>query len=285
MKANVMQHFWIYGIAGMALIAVSCEKTEYVEAEPIHQEGMTTLVFDARYGDADFELNKAYDYKLTNPDGEFDLQYTFTRLRYWVSNVKFINAAGEEVLIPDSYYLIEENNEIPVQDGTHGKIYPANKREAIAIRGIPAGDYVGVKFSIGVAPKYNDNLTLQAGELTPLNGMASDSWMWFTSYIFTSLSGEMTWVKETPESKTFFWETGSNEQYKEKTVTFESSITINSQAASNVELEVDVEQLIGFEYPWSNSVIGATTPDLMEELTANYLDKAISLRAAVSSAK
>jgi len=284
MKTNVMRNLGIYAMAAVTLIAVSCEKTEYVETEPI-REGETTIVFDARYGDSDFELNKAYDYKLTNPDGEFNLQYKFTRLRYWVSNVKFIKSDGSEVAVPDSYYLVEENNEIPVQDGTYGKVYPANKREEVTVKGVPAGDYTGVKFSIGVEPKYNDNLTLRTGELNPLNGMASDSWMWFTSYIFTSLSGEMTWVKETPESKTFFWETGSNEQYSEKTITFESPITINSQAVSNVELDVDVQQLIDFEYPWNNSAIGATTPELMDELTANYLEKAISLRTASSSAK
>src|SRR5690606_14984705 len=157
-------------------------------------------------------------------------------LRYWVSNVVLINDKSEEYAVPESYYLVEENNEIPVQDGSYDKVYPANKREEIVISNIPLGAYTGVRFNIGVEPKYNDNLALRTGELTALSGMAKDSWMWFTSYIFTSLSGEMTWVKDETESKNFFWETGSNAFYGMKEIEFEAPITISSETTSSVFL-------------------------------------------------
>lgn len=274
-------------IAFGALLAVSmsCTDTEYIDREIIvASPGEASISFDARYGDADFELNKPLDFKLNNESGEFDLQYEFSRLRYWVSNVTLITEQGEEFLVPNSYYLIEENNPIPVQDGSFDKVYPANKREEVVLTGIPVGDYKAVKFHVGVEPKYNDNLTLQVGELTPLNGMAKDNWMWFTSYIFTSISGKMTWVKSEPESKNFFWETGSNEFYGQKEIQFDQPITISSENSSKINLELDVKKVIEFDLPWVNNVIGATNPELMETLTTNYLES-FTLKSAESTAK
>lgn len=281
MRTTTTRRSWTIAAAAAMALAVSCDKTA-PEDIAISGDGQATILFDARYGADDFELNKAYDYQLTNPDGTFSLRYEFTRLRYWVSNVKLVKTDGEEVSIPASYYLIEENNEIPVQDGTYGKVYPANKREEVTISGIPSGDYTGLKFSIGVAPAYNDNLTLRLGELTALNGMANDSWMWFTSYIFTSLSGRITWVTEPqPSPQTIFWETGSNAQYQEKSISFEVPVTIHARSQGRIELNVDVRQIIDLEYPWTNTRIGANSGNLLNQLTANY-QRAIHLRAATS---
>lgn len=266
------------------LLSSACVETQYVEIEgpaPI-VEGKVSITFDARYGDANFELNKPFPYKLNNEAGEFDLEYEFTRLRYWVSNVSFIDVSGEEHLVPNSYYLIEENNAIPVQDGSFNKVYPANKREKVDIENIPAGDYKAIKFHIGVEPKYNDNLTMTVGELNALNGMAADNWMWFTSYIFTSVSGKMTWLKDDPESKNFYWETGSNDFYGDKVFDFAEPITINSTTSSEVIINLDVKRVVDFELPWVNNVIGATRPALMEELTNNYVNSFV-LKSATST--
>lgn len=282
MKTNVNKKFGILGIIGSVLLATSCSKTEYVETDAAIA-GETSLVFDARFGDADFELNKAYDYHLTNPSGEFDLQYKFGQLRYWVSNVKLVNVAGEEVAIPDSYYLVEENNEINIQDGSYNKVYPAGKREEVVVKNIPNGEYKSIKFSIGVDPKYNDNLALRAGELNSLNGMAFESWMWFTSYKFFALNGEMTWVKDEPGTQEFFWDYASNDLYATKEVAFDQPITINSQTKTSINLEVDVEKIIALEYPWANRLISATTPELMKELKDNLVNDAITLKGVTEA--
>src|SRR5690606_38667840 len=145
---------------------------------------------------------------------------------------------------------MEETEEIPVQDGTFGKVYPANKREQIQLENIPAGNYTAIKFNIGVEPKYNDNLTLRAGELNPLNGMASASWMWFTSYIFTSVSGKMALSSGAEQAKNFFWETGSNAMYAEKLVEFERAIRISSATESAIALELDVNKVVQVDGAW-----------------------------------
>lgn len=277
-------------LAALTLTACKKDDVRYIEKiveKEVFPDGPGTLAlkFDAVYGEQDFELNKKFPYQLTNESGEYNLEYEFTKLRYWVSNVKLINEAGEEYLVPDSYYLVEEVNEQPVQDGSHDKIYPANKRETINITGIPIGDYKAVKFSIGVEPKYNDNLALRVGELNALNGMANEQWMWFTSYIFTSVAGNMTWVKDEPESKSIFWETGVNSNYKEITIDLGKSLKVSADYSAEINLKTDVKQIIDLETPWTDNVIGATKPELMSVLTDNYVLKAITLVSAESKAK
>lgn len=269
------------------LLLTACEKETIVQTSLDAGPGSTTLVFDARYGDADFELNKAYDFKRSSAPEQYDLKYEFSHLRYWVSNVRLVNNAGEEFKVPESYYLIEENVEIPVQDGSFGKKYPANKREQVQISSIPAGDYTAVKFAVGVDSKYNDNLTLRAGELSALNGMAFESWMWLTSYKFFALNGKMTWVKaapETPASQTFFWDFASNDLYAEKEIKLDKAITINAQMTTNINLEMDVKKVIDIENPWSNRLISASKKELMTQLKDNLLSKAITLKSTSSTA-
>jgi hypothetical protein len=269
------------------LLLTACEKETIVQTSVDSGPGSTTLVFDARYGDADFELNKAYDFKLSNATGQFDLKYEFSQLRYWVSNVRLVNAAGEEFKVPESYYLIEENVEIPVQEGSFDKKYPANKREQVQISSIPAGDYTAIKFAVGVDSKYNDNLTLRAGELSSLNGMAFENWMWFTSYKFFVVNGKMTWVKAAPEapaSQTFFWDFASNNLYTEKEIKLDKAININAQMKSNINLELDVKKVIDIENPWSNRLISASKKKLMTQLKDNLLTKAITLKSTSSTA-
>ncbi len=129
--------------------------------------GQTTITVDAKVGNSDFALNT--DFTIEGKT------YKFNKLRYWISNVSVVTSNGTEYKVPNSYFLMEETAAVPVQDGDY--TYPANKRESITVNNIPAGDYKTIKFSIGVDAKYNDNLSLQAGELSQLSGMTSISWM------------------------------------------------------------------------------------------------------------
>ncbi|GEP98503.1 MbnP family protein [Chitinophaga cymbidii] len=139
------------------------DKTEYA--------GKATLTFDSRVGTEDFALNK--DFTINSRT------YQFTAFRYWISNVVLVRVDGSEYEVPASYYLIEELNKIAVQDGAFE--YPAKKREDVTLSDIPLGEYKAVRFSIGVDQQHNDNLALQAGELSQLNGMTNVSWMWHTT--------------------------------------------------------------------------------------------------------
>lgn len=272
-----------------ALVFTSCDKTEIKEVEKIvyaDQAGSLSLTFDARYGDSDFELNKKYPYQLTSSGGTYDLEFDFSRLRYWVSNVKLVDNDNKEHELPDSYYLVEETNEIAVPHLINGEKYPATKREEVTIKDIPSGEYKAIKFSIGVDQKYNDNIALTAGELGSLNGMGvSDGWMWFTSYKFLTLAGTIHWADGTPTSKALSWETGSNELFDgaEKTVELATPLKIDAQNSGKIIFNVDVKELLSAtDLPWVNNSISQRKKDLMIAVRDAFLGKSLTFKEAGS---
>jgi hypothetical protein len=252
-----MKKFYIL-LSVVTVLLSACSKDDNEDTSGA-LKGSTTLTFDSKVGTEDFALNKDFTISGTT--------YNFTQLRYWVSNVSFINIDGGTYKVPSSYYLIEENNAIAVQDGKFE--YPATKREDVAIADIPAGIYKSVTFSIGIDSIYNNNLSLQAGELSQLNGMTNISWMWHTSYIFSSLKGTRGGTAITVE-------TGLNTNYRTLTVTLPANITINSGKATAIKFDVDVAKIIDGVDLSANPTVGATVPAVMTQVADNYTNKAIS---------
>ncbi len=247
-----------------AVISLSGCKDNAIEATK--EPGQLNLTFDARVKDADFALNT--DYTIGTQS------FKFSSLRYWVSNVSLVDTKGQEVKIPNSYYLVEETSPVSVQDGAF--TYPAKKREEVSIPNVPAGDYKTIKFYIGVDSKYNDNLSLQAGELSQLNGMTNISWMWHTSYIFTALSGTMT---NSGSAKAIKAETGLNTNYKAVELTLPNTVNAKAGAVAAVNLKVDIAEILKGIDLVATPTIGAGQASAMTQLTTNYT-KAITVVSA-----
>lgn len=231
--------------------------------------GELVITFDARVGNDDFALNKEFNV------GNQTLK--FSKLRYWVSNLILVNVKGTEYIVPDTYFLMEEVGDLNLSGTINDKMtYPANKRETITLKNVPAGKYKSVKFSIGVDSKYNDNLSLKAGELTIANGMSSIVWMWHSSYIFSSLTGS---VKQGAETKEFKVETGLNANYQTMRVDF--ATPINSRASKGIVLNVDVARVFEGIDLINTPLINATTPPLMSSVANNQVTKAIVFRSEI----
>ncbi len=253
-----------------AILFTSCSKDEL--ATVADGAGKTTVTFDATFNGSDFALNK--DFALGTKT------FNFTKFRYWVSNVALVNAAGEEVKVPGSYYLLEETgaiNLVGVNNDNAGTIYPATKREDVVLKEIPAGDYKAIKFGVGVDQKYNDNMSLQSGELSQLNGMTNVSWMWLTSYIFTSATGT---VKEGAISKTLKVETGLNANYKTVALNLPQTIKIGASKSANIVLNVDLSKAFDGIDVMATPTVGASQAAVMSAVAANYGGKVFSVKSA-----
>lgn len=242
----------------------SCEKDENTSQG---LPGTADINFNAVVNSDDFTLNK--DFTINNRT------YNFKTLRYWVSNVQLLNKAGAAYTVPSAYYLVEEVGDLPVQDGDF--TYPAKKRETVSLPNIPIGEYTGITFSVGVDQKYNDNLSLQSGELSQLNGMTNISWMWHTTYIFSALSGT---VKEGADTKNLKVETGLNANYKTITLNFPAAITINGSKSTALDLKVDVAKVIEGVDLFATPVVGAAQATEMTTISNNYGTKVFSVQAA-----
>jgi hypothetical protein len=253
-----------------AILFTSCDKNE--EQLITETEGKATLTFDAVFGNQDFALNKNFVSGTST--------YNFNKFRYWVSNVVLVNSDGEEFKVPNSYYLVEETaaiNLTGVNNDIATTVYPATKREDVLLRDIPAGNYKSIKFSIGVEQKYNDNLSLQIGELSQLNGMTNVSWMWLTSYIFTSAAGTVT---QGSTSKSMLVETGLNANYKTVALNFPSNIRISSAKATSIVLTADISKAIDGVDVFANSVVGASKATIMANVANNYAAKVFTVKSA-----
>lgn len=246
-----------------AFFLTSCSKDDNTTTAT-ELNGRTTLTFNSTVGTADFELNK--DFTI---DGS---TYNFTQLRYWVSNISLINDKGVAYKVPDAYFLLEENNAIAIQDGSF--TYPAHKREDITISDIPAGKYKSITFSIGIDSIYNSNLSLQAGELSQLNGMTNTSWMWHTSYIFSSLRGSRKTA--TDYTAVIIIETGLNTNYRTLTLDFPALVSIGSSVTADIKFDVDVAKIIEGLDLSATPVIGASQATQMTIVANNYSTKAIA---------
>ncbi|MDA3616585.1 MbnP family protein [Polluticaenibacter yanchengensis] len=243
----------LIAVLAAATLFTACKK----DTEIIDGPGQATIKFDSKVGTSEFELNKEYIIGRNT--------YSFNKLRYWVSNVILVNANGSEYAVPNSYYLIEETIAVPVQDGAY--TYPATKRDDVTISNIPVGEYKALKFSIGVESKYNDNLSLQVGELSQLNGMTNVSWMWHTSYIFSAIGGT---INAGLPSKTIKAETGLNTNYKSVTLNLPATVKVGSQTSAKIDLTLDVVKVLDGIDLIATPTIGASQATVMSKLAENY---------------
>lgn len=256
-----MKKILIVILTASALLTACKKDTEIIDAP-----GETTIKFDSKVGAAEFELNKEF---IIN-----NRTYSFNKLRYWISNLKLVDSKGNKYSVPNSYYLIEETGTVSVQDGAY--TYPATKRENVTVNNIPFDTYNSIEFSIGIEQKYNENLSLQIGELSQLNGMTNVSWMWHTSYIFTAIGGT---IKEGTVSKTIKAETGLNTNYKSVTLNLPTSIKVSSQKPTSILLNIDVTKILDGIDLISTPTVGASQTTAMSHLAENYT-KAFSVVSA-----
>ncbi|NSL88886.1 hypothetical protein ECE50_018740 [Chitinophaga sp. Mgbs1] len=130
-----------------------------------------TLEFDNRAGSDDLILGAQV---YTNAQGE---KLTITKFAYYVSNFRFITANGNVYTVPQdsSYFLISE----------------ADKASAFhTLKNVPAGDYVQVKFMIGVdSTRSLMDISKRTGALDPATGASDMYWGWNSGYIFAKLEG------------------------------------------------------------------------------------------------
>lgn len=153
-------------------IAVSCRKTTVVPPEeippingvPASNASLKLNISHVGNGNP-LVLNPASTYTTTNSD-----TFSVKLFKYYLTNVKLTNHAGEVVAVPGSYFLVDESD-------------PLSK--VITLQHIPAGDYKAISFMIGVDSARNVS-GAQTCALDPSHGMF---WTWNSGYIMAKLEG------------------------------------------------------------------------------------------------
>jgi hypothetical protein len=233
----------LLAFAFFSTIITSCKKDE---ADPL--PGEVEIFMDNVVGTAPLALNTAYK----NAAGE-DL--SFTTFNYFVSNFVFVKSDGTEYVVPqDSSYFLCKHNDLDSR--------------TLKFKNIPAGDYTGVRFIIGVdSTRSTSDISQRQGVLDPAAGASGMYWAWNSGYIFVKVEGTSPQapLDANTNERTFQYHTGlfggmnTPTLNNIKTVTLSKSGQVANVGGSNVpEFHVLVNILEMFTNPSNISV--ATNP-------------------------
>ncbi len=175
----------------------------------------------------------------TTADGE---TFTVSTFEYYVSNIKLTKSDGTTYAAPNEYHLINTAK-------------PGSSN--FTVSNVPAGDYTGVSFVVGVdsTATKGDPLALP-GDLNPANNMY---WAWNTGHIFLKLEGTVT---STSPNKAFTCHIGGYRQPLSAIVTATPSLngaTLPVRAGQSPKLAVAADVLKIFDGPTKFTVSGLPT--------------------------
>jgi len=142
-----------------------------------------TIQFDAVVGDRPARCGMAYEGLGTGDSG-----VVLNDFRFFVSNVRLVSAAGEEVpvvLTQDGLWQYENVALLDFEDGTAGCSEAGNSALNNKISGeVPEGEYTGIVFDLGV-PFELDHLDTTTAP-APLN-IPAMWWNWQVGYKFVRI--------------------------------------------------------------------------------------------------
>lgn len=230
MKNMLYSKLLLLTILGLSLL--SCEK----DPDGPTGTGNLSVEFQNVVGAENLQLDtRTY----TNTFGE---AYTVSQFMYYVSNFTLQKKDGSTYQVPESYFLINQDD-------------PTS--QIITLTGIPAGDYTGLSFVIGVDSTRNTS-GAQTGALDPVNGMF---WSWNTGYIFMRMEGNSP-VSPQPNNKLQFHVggfKGATNCIRQTSPSLNGSVLqVRTAKTPEAHYKVDLSQLFGAPNPVTFSALEGT---------------------------
>lgn len=219
-----------YAVIAMAVSVTSCSSDDDMSGE-LTGKNAVTLEFDNSVNGDDLILSAS---TYTNSNGE---TLTIDRFNYIVSNFVLIDDKGNEYTYPkdDSYFVISEESE----------------QTEITLKDIPAGNYVSLKFGVGVdQEKYLQGAEGQ-GDLLEAAEAENMMWSWQAGYKFLNYEGTFTsaTVTEAANFKVHMGSHGSSlDNYREVTVTLPSTAIVSHEMSPLLHFEVDANAVLDGEH-------------------------------------
>ena len=196
------------------MMCLSCKKDKAPEFLP-GDTGSLTIDFDNVVNGNDLELNTR---NYTNVTGE---SYSISTMNYYISNIKLKNVDGSEYTVPrdNSYFLIKEEN----------------ASQEIELDDVPAGNYNGISFIIGVdSLKSVAPLSERQGVLDPATGAAGMYRDANSGYIFLKMEGHSN--SATSADKKFQYQIGGYGGSVTPTFNNIKSVTLTGPSGSQAEV-------------------------------------------------
>lgn len=212
-------------IVAISITLGSCSSDD--SSSDISGKGKIILEFDNAYGTNDLILN-------TQPNKTSNNEILkISMVKYIVSNVVLTKADGTTFTYPKSksYFIADEAS--------------AEGRE-FELTDVPAGDYVKVKFGIGVDEEQWKLGAAGQGDLLALADDAGMTWTWAAGYKFLAFEG--TFTSPTVTTATSFMvhtgKTGTDYNYTEVTLDLPTKALVRTTITPEVHLITDVSKII-----------------------------------------
>jgi hypothetical protein len=106
-------------------------------------------------------------------------KFTISTFEYYLSNIKFTKTDGTTYAAPDTYFLVDQ---------------ATPKTMSFTVPNVPAGDYTGVSFIVGVDAQQTgltDPIKF-TGKFDALNPAYNMYWTWNSGHIFMKMEGTLT---------------------------------------------------------------------------------------------
>jgi cytochrome c peroxidase len=158
-----------------------------------------------------------------------------TRLAYLISNVELVRADGSVVPSAlDAAFVHPTARKDSMNEGA---------RTSFAIGDVPEGEYVGVRFTIGLPKELNHANPAQFGPSHPLNPNVNNlHWNWQGGYIFFAIEGR--WVQSDDSLGGYVYHVAGEPLLMR--IDLASPFVV--QGPTTLELELDVEHVFSGEH-------------------------------------
>lgn len=176
----------------------------------------TTIQFRAEYDDADLAIQSAtYAY----PNGA---ELKTTLFQYYVSDLRLVGADGSEVALSEIELILYDD---ATADNIEERTYD-----------VPAGDYVGLRFGLGVKPELNALAPSNFAANDPLN--ENEFWNDNARYVFAKIEANADLENDGTFDTGLSYHMGSDALFT--TINFTSNFTIDGVGDSQIVISADV---------------------------------------------
>jgi hypothetical protein len=212
-------------VAAISFSLISCSNDD--DTNDLSGTGSLILEYDNGYGDNDLILNTQSN---TTSNNEV---LKISTIKYIISNVVLIKADGSTFTYPKSksYFIADESN----VDG-----------HEFELTDIPAGDYVKVKFGIGVDKEQWQLGASGQGDFLAQAQAADMIWTWSAGYKFLAFEG--TFTSATVTTATPFMvhtgQTGTDYNYTEVTLDMPTKALVRTTITPEVHIKTDLSKII-----------------------------------------
>lgn len=244
------KYSWLVFVAAIAI--ASCrKKPDPAAATPATGNGSMRITIQNVAGKYPLVLNVPW-YQNENGDS-----FKVSIFKYYISNIVFTREDGTEFAEPESYHLVDAAEDVS---------------KSFEIADLPQGNYVKLKFLIGVDGKRNTS-GAQTGALDPIHGMF---WDWNTGYIMAKMEGISPQSQVAGGHLAFHMGgfSGPNSVLKYVTLDFPAQAAVSSTSTPNIHLTADIMEW--FKTPTTikfKDFAGTSSPGADAKMVAdNYAD-------------